>query len=122
MKLIKRKILRRKRRQSRIRKRVFGTKSRPRLSVFRSLKNIYCQLINDEEGKTIVSASSFSEDIKSEFPYGGNIAVAEKVGEVIAKEAIAKGINDVVFDRRGYKFHGRIKSLAESARKNGLNF
>lgn len=119
---IKKKLQRKKRRHIKIRKKIIGTKERPRLSVYRSLKNIYCQLIDDFEGKTLASASSSLKDIKEKFPFGGNKGVAEAVGKLIAEEAIKTGIKDVVFDRGGYKFHGRIKSLAEAARKNGLNF
>lgn len=122
MKPIKKKLLRRKKRHYRIRKRIIGTKERPRLSVYRSLKNIYCQLIDDVEGRTLVSASSLSKDIREKLIYGGNKKAAEIVGEKIAIEAIKRGIKDVVFDRGGYKFHGRVKALAEEARKNGLNF
>ncbi|MGR3178034.1 MAG: 50S ribosomal protein L18 [Candidatus Anammoxibacter sp.] len=122
MKPIKKKIARRKRRHLKIRKRVFGTKERPRLSVYRSLKNICCQLIDDVEGKTLVSVSSLSKEIKENASSGEKKKVAELVGEKVANDALSKGIKDVVFDRGGYKFHGRIKSLAEGARKTGLNF
>lgn len=122
MKAIKKKLIRRKKRHYRIRKVVIGTKERPRLSVYRSLKNIYCQLIDDIEGITLVSASSLSKDIREKLSYGGNKKAAEIVGEKIAIEAINRGIKSAVFDRGGYKFHGRVKALAEGARKNGLNF
>ncbi|MGR3220481.1 MAG: 50S ribosomal protein L18 [Candidatus Anammoxibacter sp.] len=122
MKPIQKKIKRKKRRHLQIRKRVFGTKERPRLSVFRSLKNICCQLINDVEGKTLVSVSSLSKDFKENTSSDSKKKVAELVGEKIATDALSKGIKDIVFDRSGYKFHGRIKSLAEGARKTGLNF
>ncbi len=122
METVKKKLIRRKRRHTKIRKRVIGTKLRPRLSVFRSSKNIYCQLIDDFDGKTLVCASSNTKDILEKFPYGGNLQVAEAVGSKIAIEAQKIGIKDVIFDRGGYKFHGRIKSLAEAARKEGLNF
>ncbi|MGR3317927.1 MAG: 50S ribosomal protein L18 [Candidatus Anammoxibacter sp.] len=122
MKPIKKKIIRRKRRHLRIRKRVFGTKERPRLSVFRSLKNICCQLIDDVEGKTLVSVSSLSKEIKENVTSGEKKKVAELVGEKVANDALNKGIKEVVFDRGGYKFHGRVKSLAEGARKTGLIF
>lgn len=122
MKPIKKKIAQRKRRHYRIRKVIIGTKERPRLSVFRSLNNIYCQLIDDVGGETIASASSFSKDIKDKAPYRGNKNTAELVGAKIATEAVGKGIKDVIFDRGGYKYHGRVKSLAESAKKQGLNF
>jgi large subunit ribosomal protein L18 len=122
MKSIKKKIVRRERRHLKVRKKIFGTKEKPRLSVFRSLKNIYCQLIDDVEGKTIASASSSSKEIKEKSICGGNKKAAELVGEKIANEAVSKGIKYAVFDRGGYKFHGRVKSLAETARKTGLNF
>ena len=122
MKPIKKKIARRKRRHLQIRKRVFGTSERPRLCVFRSLKNICCQLIDDVEGKTLVSVSSLSKEIKEKASSGEKTKVAALVGEKIANDALNKGIKEVVFDRGGYKFHGRIKSLAEGARKTGLNF
>ena len=122
MKPIKKKKEQKKRRHLRIRKVIIGTKERPRLSVFRSLKNIYCQLIDDVEGKTIASASSFSKEIREKTSYGGSKGTAQLVGEKIATEALDKGINNIIFDRGGYKYHGRVKSLAESARKKGLNF
>ena len=102
--------------KTRIRGRISGTADRPRMSVFRSNKQIYVQLIDDEAGKTLVSASSkaINEGTKSE--------IAEKVGEQAAQAALAKGIQSVVFDRNGYLFHGRVKSLADGARKGGLKF
>ncbi len=102
--------------KTRIRGRISGTAERPRMSVFRSNKQIYVQLIDDEAGKTLVSASSkaINEGTKSE--------IAEKVGEQAAQAALAKGIQSVVFDRNGYLFHGRVKSLADGARKGGLKF
>lgn len=100
----------------RIRKSVFGTAERPRLSVFRSNKQIYAQIINDQEGKTLASASSIGMD---KMP---KIQQAEKVGELVAKNAIDAGITSVVFDRNGYLYHGRVKQLADAARNGGLNF
>ena len=100
----------------RIRKSVFGTAERPRMSVFRSNKQIYVQVINDEEGKTLVAASSL------EFEAMPKIQQAEKVGELIAAKAQEAGVKAVVFDRNGYLYHGRVKSLADAARKGGLNF
>jgi large subunit ribosomal protein L18 len=105
----------------RIRNKVWGSGQRPRLCVFRSLKHTYAQLIDDSEGKTLVSASSLSVDGKK-LKHGGNIAAAKKVGELIATEAKKVGIEEVVFDRGGYIFHGRVKALAEAARKAGLKF
>ena len=100
----------------RIRKKINGTASRPRLTVFRSNKGIYVQAVNDLEGKTIVSASSkgITEGTKSE--------IAAKVGEAVAKKCIEAGITEVVFDRNGYLFHGRVKALADGARNGGLKF
>lgn len=101
---------------------MFGTSERPRLSVYRSLKHIYCQIINDVDGKTLVSVSTQTADIKSQVGYGGNVKAAEIVGKMIADEARSQGITKVVFDKGGYKYHGRIKALAESARKHNLDF
>ena len=100
----------------RIRKNVFGTAERPRMSVFRSNKQIYVQVINDTEGKTIVAASSLGMETMPK------IQQAEKVGELIAAKALEAGVKAVVFDRNGYLYHGRVKSLADAARKGGLNF
>ena len=100
----------------RIRKNVFGTAERPRLSVFRSNKQIYAQVINDLEGKTLASASSLGLEAMPK------IQQAEKVGELVAKKAQEAGVTAVVFDRNGYLYHGRVKSLADAARKGGLNF
>lgn len=119
---IKEKLRKRNRRHLRIRKKVVGTAERPRLSVYRSLKHIYCQIINDIEGRTLVAASTQSPDIRSQIKYGGNAVAAEIVGKKIAEEAQNKGITKVVFDKGGYKYHGRIKALAEAARKHNLNF
>ena len=99
----------------RIRKNVFGTAERPRLSVFRSNKQIYAQVINDLEGKTLASASSLGLEAMPK------IQQAEKVGELVAKKAQEAGVTAVVFDRNGYLYHGRVKSLADAARKGGLN-
>lgn len=112
----------RERRHKRVRQRVIGTAERPRLSVYRSLKNVYCQLIDDIAGKTLASSSTLQKDIMEKVRYGGNKAAAELVGQKIAEKARKIGIERVVFDRGGYKFHGRIKALAESARKNNLVF
>ncbi|OHB84037.1 MAG: 50S ribosomal protein L18 [Planctomycetes bacterium RIFCSPHIGHO2_02_FULL_38_41] len=119
---IKEKLRKRLTRHLRIRRKVVGTGERPRLSVYRSLKHIYCQIIDDIEGKTLVSASTQSTDIKTQIKYGGNINAAEIVGKKIAEEAKKKGINKVIFDKGGYKYHGRVKALAESARKHNLSF
>ncbi|MFQ5965437.1 MAG: 50S ribosomal protein L18 [Candidatus Scalinduaceae bacterium] len=122
MNILKDKQRRKIKRRKGIRKRVFGVKEKPRLSVYRSLKNIYSQLIDDSTGRTLASASTLSKDIKERFPYGGNKKVAELVGQKIAEEAKKAGINKVVFDRGGYKYHGRIKALADGAREKGLIF
>ncbi|MFN3531952.1 MAG: 50S ribosomal protein L18 [Candidatus Brocadia sp.] len=122
MNLIKEKIRKRARRHLRIRRKVIGTGERPRLSVCRTLKHIYCQIINDIEGKTLAAASTQSPDIRAQIKYGGNVKAAEIVGKKIAEEAKSKGITKVVFDKGGYKYHGRIKALAESARKHELSF
>lgn len=122
MKPIKRKTERRKRRCLRIRKKVAGTNGTPRLTVFRSLRNISCQLVDDSLGKTLSSASTFSREIRDQVSSAGNKEAAELVGKMIAAEAAKLGITKVVFDRRGYKYHGRVKSLAEGARSSGLIF
>ena len=106
-------------RHARVRGKVFGTSERPRLNVFRSAKHIYAQLIDDVQGVTIASAASTEKDFDLN---GGNKEGAFKVGEMIAAKAAEKGIKDVVFDRAGYLYHGRVAELAEGARKGGLNF
>jgi large subunit ribosomal protein L18 len=110
---------RRRRIHVRIRERVKGTAERPRLAVFRSLKNIYAQVIDDRVGRTIVSASS---DEKNASSNGGNLAGAKEIGKLIAERAKAQGVAKVVFDRGGYLYHGRVKALAEAAREAGLEF
>ncbi len=99
-----------------------GTASRPRLCVFRSLSNIYAQVIDDDKGHTLVSASSLEAEVKAEAEGKPKSEGAGVVGAVVGKRALDKGIKEVVFDRGGYKYHGRVKSLAESARKVGLKF
>jgi len=120
MDIIKKKYKKRLKRRKGIRKKIFGVKERPRLSVFRSSKNIYCQLIDDTTGRTLASASTLTKDIKDKLPYGGNAKAAELVGQKIAEEASKLGITKIVFDRGGYKYHGRVKALADSARRNSL--
>jgi large subunit ribosomal protein L18 len=110
----------RTRRHIRVRKKVFGTAERPRLAVFRSEKNIYAQIIDDVAGNTLVAASSKDKDFT--IKAGSNKEAARLVGEVIAKRAAEKGIKDVVFDRGGYVYHGRVQELAEGAREAGLQF
>ena len=109
-------------RHKRVRKKVWGTDEKPRLRVFKSLKHIYAQLIDDDRGITLASASTLSPDIRNQIEYGGNVKSAKVVGESVAKKAIEKGIKTVVFDRGGYIFHGRVKALAEAAREAGLQF
>jgi large subunit ribosomal protein L18 len=109
-------------RKTRVRSRIKGTPERPRLNVFRSLKHIYVQAIEDTTGKTLVSASTVSPELKGGLKYPGNVEAAKKVGELIAKKCLEKGIQKVVFDRNGYLYHGRVKALAEAARTNGLIF
>lgn len=116
------KLLGRLRRKRRVRGRIRGTSERPRLSVFRSLKHIYAQVIIDTEGKTLAHASTLSPELRGTLKNTGNVEAARKVGELIAKKCLAKGINKVVFDRNGYKYHGRVKALAEGARAGGLQF
>jgi large subunit ribosomal protein L18 len=114
------KTLRRSRRRIGIRKRITGTNTRPRLSIFKSLNHMYAQVINDLDGTTIVSASTKDEEFKS--PATGNAAAASAVGALLGKRASAKGIKEVVFDRAGFRYHGRVKALADAARKAGLQF
>lgn len=109
-------------RHKRIRKKVFGTAERPRLCVFKSLKYIYAQLINDENGTTIASASSLEPEVKSRVSSSKSIEASKMVGTLVAQRALEKGINKVVFDRGGYPYHGRIKELADAARQAGLEF
>jgi large subunit ribosomal protein L18 len=111
----------RQRVHDRIRKKVRGTPERPRLNVYRSVNHIYAQVINDLEGKTVVSASS-AEGEKGKRRSGGNIASAKEIGKLIAQRAKEKGVKKVVFDRGGYLYHGRIKALADAARQAGLEF
>ncbi|MBI2956845.1 MAG: 50S ribosomal protein L18 [Acidobacteria bacterium] len=106
----------------RVRERVVGTAARPRLSVFRSLKHIYAQVVDDSQGRTLVSASSMDKQLRPQLRYGGNSAAAKAVGQALGERARAAGIARVVFDRGGYHYHGRIKALAEAARAAGLEF
>lgn len=111
------------RRHIRLRKKLSGTAERPRLSVYKSLHHIYAQIIDDVQGRTLLSASTVDPEIRSQVNgYGGNIESAKVVGKILAQKAKEKGINKVVFDRGGYKFHGRVAALAEAARENGLEF
>jgi large subunit ribosomal protein L18 len=122
---IKTKNDRRVRIQLRQRKRIAGTKERPRLSVFRSVSHIYAQVIDDLSGETLVSASSIDAKLKGAFDTGvkgGNVKGAEAIGRAIAERSIEKGIKRVVFDRSGFLYHGRIRAVADAARKAGLEF
>ena len=109
----------RQKRHLRVRNHIAGTAERPRLNVYRSLANIYAQVIDDEKGVTLVSASSQDKGFEN---YGGNVEAAKAIGTEIAKRALEKGINEVVFDRGGYVYHGRVAALAEAAREAGLKF
>jgi large subunit ribosomal protein L18 len=110
------------RRKHHVRKKVFGTPERPRLSVFRSNRHIYAQLVDDTAGVTLVAASTKGKLLRDQLPRAGNRKAAEAVGEVLAKKALDVGIKFVCFDRNRYKYHGRVKSLADAARKAGLAF
>mgnify|MGYP003537403032 CR=1 FL=1 len=118
VKQINRKAARAKR-QIRVRSKISGTAECPRLNVFRSSKNIYAQLIDDEAGVTLAAASTMDKDFEG---FGGNVEAATQVGKNIAKKALEKGITEVVFDRGGFVYHGRVKALAEGAREGGLQF
>ena len=107
-------------RHERVRKSVSGTPERPRLNVYRSLKNMYAQIIDDVSGRTLVSASTLDKELSGS--YGGNAEAAKEVGKLVAKRALEAGIKAVVFDRGGYIYHGRVKELAEGAREGGLEF
>lgn len=109
-------------RHKRVRRKISGTSQRPRLCVFRSANNIYAQIIDDTKRVTLVAASSLEAEVKSAVNHTGNKEAAKKVGELVAKKAVEKGITEVVFDRGGYLYHGRIQELAEGAREAGLKF
>ena len=111
------------RRKARVRRSIRArTYGKPRLSVFRSAKQIYAQIIDDEKGATIVAASSLEKDQRETLKTGGNVDAAKVVGKLLAERAVKAGIKDVVFDRGAYVYHGRVKALAEGAREGGLNF
>jgi large subunit ribosomal protein L18 len=112
----------RRRVHARVRTRVTGTDERPRLNVYRSSAHIYVQVIDDRTGRTIASASSVDKETKKGLKGGGNIASAKAIGKIIADRAKAAGVTKVVFDRGGYKYHGRVKALADAAREAGLQF
>ena len=109
-------------RHKRVRRKITGTTQRPRLCVFRSSNNIYAQIIDDANRVTLTAASSLDAEVKGAVNHGGNTEAAKMVGEMIAKRAIEKGITEVVFDRGGYLYHGRVQVLAEAAREAGLKF
>lgn len=120
MEQTKLKLVRRERRKKRVRRNIFGTAEMPRLSVFRSLKHIYAQLVDDDKGHTLLEASTRSPELKD--TYGGNKAAATAVGKLLGEKAVAKGVSRIAFDRNGFRFHGRIKALADAAREAGLKF
>jgi large subunit ribosomal protein L18 len=112
----------RHRRHIRVRQKISGTASKPRLAVFRSLNHIYAQVIDDEQGNTLIAASTLDEEIKNDSKGKKKTGRAELVGQLLAKRAVAKGISQVAFDRGGFKYQGRVKALADAARKGGLKF
>ncbi|MBL9122494.1 MAG: 50S ribosomal protein L18 [Planctomycetaceae bacterium] len=114
--------LQRQRRRFRVRRGIRGTSERPRLSVFRSNKHLYVQVIDDEQGRTLAAASTADKDLRGSVGYGGNKSAAEAIGAAIAKRALAAGIDKVCFDRREYRYHGRLAALADAARAAGLSF
>ncbi len=116
------KVVARSRRRRRIRGKIFGSAERPRLSVFRSSRHIYAQIINDDLGTVLVSASTMDRELKGSVKHGGNSDAASRVGSLLAERAVSKKIGVVSFDRGGYRYHGRIRALAEAAREGGLKF
>ena len=114
--------LERNRRHARVRTKVSGTAERPRLCVYRSNTNLYAQIIDDVAGNTLVSASTTQKDVKAELEKTNDVAAASYLGKVIAERALAKGITEVVFDRGGFIYHGKIEALADAAREAGLDF
>ncbi|WP_352419135.1 50S ribosomal protein L18 [Proteiniborus sp.] len=114
--------VKRQKRHLRIRKTVNGTPERPRLNVYRSLNHIYAQIIDDKAGRTLVSASTLDKDLKEKLETTGNKGAAKEVGKLVAERALAQGVSEVIFDRGGYIYHGRVKELAEGAREGGLKF
>ena len=109
-------------RKKRIRKKLAGTALRPRLCVYKSLKNMYAQLVDDSTGRVITGVSTLTGEVKGAITYGGNAGSAKKVGETMARKALSLGIKEILFDRNGFKYHGRVKALAEGAREGGLIF
>lgn len=122
---MQKKMIRNEARQKRhrvVRNKIHGTADRPRLNVYRSLNHIYAQIIDDDSGTTLLSVSTMDKEVKDKADKGYNVDAATAVGQIIAGRALEKGIRDIVFDRGGYKYHGRIKALADAAREAGLNF
>ena len=119
--MLKRQQLR-TRRHARVRKKVTGTAQRPRLAVYRSEHHIYAQVIDDSAGRTLAAASSVDKSLKGELGYGGNVDAAKRVGQLVGERAKQAGVQGVVFDRGGFKYHGRVAALAEGAREAGLEF
>ena len=109
-------------RKKRIRRKVQGTPQRPRLTVFRSARHIYAQIIDDNSGKTLAAASTMEKDIRDQSKFDNKVAAAGEIGKLIAQRAAGKGITTVVFDRNGYMYHGRVRAVSDGARKNGLDF
>ena len=109
-------------RHARVRRKIAGTSERPRLSVYRSLNHVYAQVIDDSQGRTVASASSLESAVRTNVGEGSKVDVAGLVGDLVSERAREKGVSEVVFDRGGYKYHGRVKALADAARKGGLVF
>lgn len=122
MSVAKERLKARKKRQVRVRRKVQGTPDRPRLCVFRSAKHIYAQIIEDTTNQTLASASTISKEVADGIKYAGNVEAAKAVGQALARIALEKNIKQVVFDRNGFLYHGRVKALAEAAREAGLAF
>ncbi len=120
--ITKLKLVRAARRKARVQGAVRGSPERPRLAVFRSVKNIYAQIIDDTTGTTLAAASSVAKEVRGTMKHGGNVSAAKAIGKALAEKAKAKGITQVAFDRNGYRYHGRVKALADAAREGGLKF
>ncbi len=112
----------RQRRHKRLRKKVSGSGERPRLCIYKSLNHIYAQIIDDTKGNTLITASTLDKELRNESGHKGNMAMAKRVGLLIASRAVPLGVKKIVFDRGGYKYHGRMKALADGAREGGLEF
>ena len=122
MNVAKERRVARQKRQVRVRRKVQGSQERPRLCVFRSARHIYAQIIEDTTGSTLVSVSTVTKDLSGDLKVGGNVEAANLIGKKIAERALAKNITQVVFDRNGFLYHGRVKALADAAREAGLSF